>query len=555
MLVFMRRRSLGVVVGITMVLAACGETSTSTAPSTSESAASSAPSASQAEDRDGGTLVYASGFDPLTLDPSQNEGAFVLVALRQLYDGLVVRDPSGEVHPHLATGWEVADDGVTWTFELESGVTFHDGTPFNAEAVKFTLDRVMAEETASPAANRFNTAIESVNVIDDDTLEIVTNAPNAPFLTLLASSWAYIVSPAAVDQFGADFGSNPVGTGAFRFVSWVKTDRITLERNAEYAWAPPFLENQGPPHVDELILRQISDPTALTGSMENGESQLLGFMGIPNAQRLADLGNSFQTLETPSAGWLYYMNTEKFPTDDLLVRQAIAHAIDAESASATPLWQGQGVPIRGPLNPNHPFASTEVADALGYDYDPERAIELLEEAGWQLGDDGIRVKDGERLVLVDVTTSETAVYGGSAEIVQQQLREVGIEVQIQSESGATFSAAQARGEHNIAIRTNVGDDPSSIFGSMLACDSIGVSGQNLSRYCSDEVESLLDDGVTEFDQDARFAIYERLQEIVLEQALARPFQSRTFTAVIGQEIDGFTTDFVTIWFGSQLYFK
>ena len=503
----------------------------------------------------GGEIVYASIYDPRSLDPARDDAAFTLLGLRQLYDGLVVQDNKGKIHPHLATSWDSSSDKLTWTFKLRDGVKFHDGTPLNAQAVKFSIDRISEPTTTSPAGNRFRGAISRVEAVDGQTVRILLKQLYAPFLTMLATSWAYIVSPAAVQKHGQDFGSNPVGTGAFKFVSWQKQDRLTLERNDDYAWAPPFLENKAVAHLDRITLRQISEPTALGASMETGETHLLGFLDIDNAERLAAMGHKMLIGEPPSSGWLYYMNTQKAPTDDVRVRRAIAHAIDNVAASKTPLWRGDGDPIFGPLNPNHPFASKKVADQFGFKYDPEKAKQLLEEAGWKVGADGVREKDGKKLILADVTNAETLRYSGSAQIVQQQLRNVGIGSEIKSLTQATFSQAQARGEHNIAIRANVGDDPSAIFQTMVGCSAVGVSGQNLARYCSPEVDRLIDEGLREFDEAKRFVIYEKIQETVMREALAVPFTSRRFVFAIRKDVGGFVYDLGLTWFASELYLK
>lgn len=523
-----------------------------TAPAASEKPAAAKPAApaattapaAAAPAKRGGEIVYASIYDPRTLDPAGDDAAFTLQALRQLYDGLVVQDASGKIYPHLADSW-TTQDNLTWIFKLRSGVKFHDGTPFNAQAVKYSLERVMDQQkTNSPARARFTAAFKSIEAPDDSTVVITLKELYAPFLAMMATSWAYIVSPTAAEKSGKDFGTNPVGSGAFKYVEWQKQDHLTLQANPEYNWGPPFLKNKGAPLIDRITFRQISELTALGASMETNETHILGFLDVPNMERLVGMGNKSVIVETPSAAWLYYMNVEKPPTNDINVRRAIALAIDNKAAGATPLWREDGLPVQGLLNPAYPFSSQKVIDKYKSDYtfNQDQAKKILDEAGWKVGADGIREKDGQKLMLVDVTNSETPRYVGSAQIVQQQLRAVGIGTDIKALTQATFSQSQARGDHNIAIRTSVGDDPSSIFGTMLNCSAVGVSGQNLSRYCSPEMDKLLADGLKEFDQAKRMAIYEQVQDLAMKELLAVPFLSRRFIYVSRKDVDGVTFD-------------
>jgi peptide/nickel transport system substrate-binding protein len=282
---------------------------------------------------------------------------------------------------------------MVWTFKLRQGVTFHDGTPFNAEAVKFTLDRIVEKKNAGFGQIA---EYESSEIVDASTVRIKTKKPYAPFLSGLAHAFTSVVSPAAVQKLGADFGAKPVGSGPYVLKEWVRQDSVSYTRNPAYAWAPAGLPKGSGKPVGNILVRFIPEDQTRVGALERDEVDVIE--NVP-AQEVARLTKKYRIVRTPQTGapWHINLNVKKAPTDDLRVRQAIVHAID-QTAIVETLFFGIGKPAYGPLT-RSTFGYDPKVETL-YKHDPERAKKLLEDAGWKLGGDGTRQKDGKKLSVV-----------------------------------------------------------------------------------------------------------------------------------------------------------
>jgi ABC-type transport system substrate-binding protein len=254
----------------------------------------------------GGVLVFARSGDSVGLDPGRETDGESFYGSTQIFDTLVEFAPgTTAVQPALAESWNVSDDGLVFTFNLRQGVMFHDGTPFNAEAVKFSFDRQFVEDHPYYDLGPWqywgymdmSSIIDRIEVVDDYTVAFYLQKVEAPFLANLAMDFAAIVSPTAVAEYGIEFKNNPVGTGPFRFVSWTKDDSIVLDANREYWGEGPYL--------DRLILRVIPDATARYLALKNGEVDIIDF---PSAEDL-ELMDQDPNIETDSAArsqrWLH----------------------------------------------------------------------------------------------------------------------------------------------------------------------------------------------------------------------------------------------------------
>jgi peptide/nickel transport system substrate-binding protein len=341
--------------------------------------------------------------EPPHLDPTAGAAAAIReVTYANVYEGLTRFAADGSILPGLASSWEIAPDGLSWVFNLRPGVTFHDGTPFTAEDVAFSFERAMAEDSTNAQKQLFE-GINSVNVIDDVTVEIGLDAPKGSLLFNLAWGDAVILSPASAETNR----TNPVGTGPFRFAQWVQGDRVELVAYEDYWGEKPKLE--------KVTFKFISDPTAAFAAMMAGD--LDAFPVFPAPENLAqfEADPRFQVVVGTTEGeTILAINNARAPFDDIRVRQAIAHAIDRQAIIDGAMF-GYGTPIGSHFAPHHPAYE----DLTGLsEYDPEKARALLAEAGHA----------GGFATTLALPPPSYARRGG--EIVASQLRAVGIEPQI-----------------------------------------------------------------------------------------------------------------------------
>ncbi|MGC8786085.1 MAG: ABC transporter substrate-binding protein [Anaerolineae bacterium] len=407
----------------------------------------------------GGTLVVSHGRNVAdTLNQHTSIYTVSRMVARHVLDTLVAVNPAdGSINPCLATSWEISPDGRVYTFKLRQDVKFHDGTPFNAEAVKFNFDYTARPDVrhgfAWSAIGGEN--YEKCEVVDEYTVKIYFKEPNSAFLLSLSDGGLGIDSPTAMQQAGEDYGVKVlVGTGPFKFKEWVKDDHTTLVRNDEYNWAPAFFKHQGPPYLDEIVYRDVQDVATRVAALEAGELHVATVTEPFVAQLRAN--KDLQIVTTPKAGTsrMFTMNLGKPPTDDIRVRRAINHAINKEALLQLPAWSGIGkvaiAPLPSNMVPNGDLSSLKPYD---YEYNPEKAKALLEEAGWKVGADGIREKDGQKLVL-DMVTTATSVP--QVEPIEQMLREVGIKMNIRTGDFNFWISECEKGNYNITLMSDSG---------------------------------------------------------------------------------------------------
>jgi peptide/nickel transport system substrate-binding protein len=377
----------------------------------------------------GGKLVYGLTLVVSGIDPRVDASSELGIPLTGVYDTLVYQDVDGRFVPGLAERWTVSDDGLVYTFYLRRNVVFHDGTPFNAEAVQFNLNRITAPETQSRKAKGLLGPYDHTEVVDDHTVRVHFTEPYAPFLDSASQVYLGMASPTAVERWGAEYSLHQVGTGPFALQEFVPKDHLTLVRNPDYAWAPEVYEHTGPAYLDEVEFRFYPEPATRALALESGEAHVMGEVPPQDAQRLqADPG--FRLLEVPIPGQplQFFLNTERAPTDDVRVRQAILHAVDRQTMVAT-IFRDYSPAAHGPL-----AAVTRGYDPMVeeyYPHDPSRAGALLEEAGWpDIDGDGIRNRGGNPLQL-DLVLMSWGNLPEVGQMLQAQLRAVGVAVDSQ----------------------------------------------------------------------------------------------------------------------------
>ena len=370
-----------------------------------------------------------------TLNQHRSNFTVSRMTARHVLDCLTWVDPAdGSVNPWLADSWEITPDGLEYTFKLKTGVTFHDGTPFNAQAVKANFDSTMDEAERPGFAYQAlgGTSFGEATVVDDATVTVSFNEPHAPFLLYLSDGGTGIDSPEALAAGGADYGiSSLVGSGPYKFVEWVKDDHVTLEKNPDYASGPPAFGFSGPTPLDTLTFREVPEASVRAQAVVGGEIEMARIIE-PNVPEVEGQDGT-TIIATPKAGSarMFLMNTAKAPTDDINVRRAINMAIDKEAMLQLPGWAGYGRPGLAPL-PTNMVPNGDLSSLEQYDipYDLDGAIALLEENGWVLDGD-IRAKDGVELVL-DMVTTQNDVDAGQIEPLDGFLNEIGARLNIRA---------------------------------------------------------------------------------------------------------------------------
>ena len=341
--------------------------------------------------------------EPTGLDPtSGNAAATDEVTYANIFEGLTRIDEKGAVQPDLAKSWDISEDGLAYTFHLQDGVKFHDGTPLTAQVVKFSLDRTTAEGSTNGQKQLF-AAIDTVEAVDALTVTVRLKHPQGNFLYNLGWGDAEIVAPNSAETNA----THPVGTGPFRFVDWAKGDHVVLEKNPDY-WGTPA-------RLDKATFKFISDPTAAFAAMMAGDVD--AFPNFPAPETLAQFESDPRfavVVGTTEGETILAMNNGRKPFDDLRVRQAMSYAIDRRAIIDGAMF-GYGTPIGSHYSPADPG----YVDLTGkYPYDPAKAKELLKEAGHP---DGFKV-------TLKLPPPSYARRGG--EIIAQQLKVVGVDAEI-----------------------------------------------------------------------------------------------------------------------------
>ncbi|WP_353096814.1 glutathione ABC transporter substrate-binding protein [Tissierella praeacuta] len=436
------------------------------------------------------TLVVAQGADAKSLDPHATNDQPSSRVTKQIYNSLVFATEDMDIVPALAESWEKLDD-LTWEFKLAQGVKFHNGEEFKASDVKFTFDRMLD----SPSVSHILGPVSEINVVDDYTVQIITSEPFAPLLSHLTHTAASILNEKAVTEYGADYGQKPVGTGPFKLADWQSGDKITLERFDDYF--------QGPAKLQTVVFRNVPEGTNRTVGLETGEIDI-AYDVEPVDKKVVQDTNGLELIEGPSFSSQYLgFNTKKAPFDNVKVRQAINYAVKVQEIIDVAL-EGAGEVAKSPLMELIFGANEEIE---GYPYDVEKAKELLKEAGYENG------------FKTSLWTNDNPVRVRIAEIVQAQLKEVGIDVSIEVVEWGAFLDRTSAGEHDMFIlgwTTVTGDADYGLY-ALYHSSQHGDAG-NRFFYTNPEVDRLLDVGKTEVDTEKRLEAYKEVQELIVEDA-------------------------------------
>ncbi|MEP3330070.1 ABC transporter substrate-binding protein [Sedimentitalea sp.] len=475
-----------------------------------------------------GVLIVGQIAEPKSLDPAAVTAVNDFRILVNLYEGLT-RYKSGtlEVEPALAESWTISDDGTEYTFTLKPGVKFHDGTEFNAHAVKFNFDRMLDEShpfhnTGPFPLSFFFGSVASTEVVDDLTVKFTLNAPYAPFLSNLAYPTGLIVSPAAVEKHDVDFGRNPSGTGPFTFAEWRSNEAVVLERNADY-WGDPA-------GTDVVVFRPITDANTRVAEMLAGGIDMM--VEVPPTSLSQFEGDAFTVAQQAGPHvWFLILNAKEGPFADVRVRQAANYAINKE-AIVNDVLEGTAEVAAGPTPPA--FAWAYNADLEPYPYDPDKARELLAEAGAEGAELTFYVTEGGSGML-DPIAMGTAI--------QADLAAVGLNVSIETYEWNTFLGEVnpgLEGKADMAEMAWMTNDPDTLPYLALRTGAWpDQGGFNSGYYSNPKVDELLEAARTATDQAERARLYQEMQTIVQQDAPWVFVANWKQNAVTSDRVEGF----------------
>lgn len=471
-------------------------------------------------------LVYARGADSRGLDPAYVDDGESAKVMCNIYENLVkYKTGSTEIEPALATSWVQSKDGLSWTFKLRQGVKFHDGTPFNAAAVKFSVDRQLPPQSTDDmpyASFTFDpNIVKEVKVVDNYTVRFVLKAPYAPFLANLAMSLAApIVSPAAVKKYGADFIRHPVGTGPFKFEKWDTDQQIVLVKNSNY-WGKKAL-------VDKVVFKVTKENSVRASELMTGAIDIMDGVDVNDVKKLESKG--LKLIKNPGMN-INYMAffCHKKPFSDVRVRQAISMAIN-RAEIVKYLYQGYAKLANGPLPSFIPGYDPKLQPAP---YDPTKAKKLLADAGY---------KD---FSFTFITYSNPRPYNPAtgvklAESVQADLLKIGVKTKIKPYPWTEYKPIAAAATEGEAMFYGwIGDNgDADNFLSLL--DSAQIAGTlNSAKYSNPKVDKLLQQGRVTMDPKARVKIYQEAQKIIVGDAPWVFFSHATDMAAYRPNVKGF----------------
>jgi peptide/nickel transport system substrate-binding protein len=475
------------------------------------------PEAAEAEAGEETTVVIGmpSGFD--ILDPNVTTFTRVGRITMPMTDQLIWQTEVGKFVPGLATEWSVNEDATEYTFKLRDDVTFHDGTPFNAEAVKFTFDRIVDPETKSQMGLSLIGPYEETEIINDYEITVKFSEPYAPFLDSVSEPYLAPVSPTAVETSGYAWGMHKfVGTGPFMFESMILDNEVVMVRNPDYNWGPPELGFDGPAKVDKLIFKFISEPATRTAALLTGEIDFLDEVLEVDFPTI-EADDNYTTVEMPQAGMGYALmfNHQKAPTDELDVRKAMQLAMDKQGMIDT-VYNGYGTPSCALITSTAFGYCEETCDIAPYDL--EAAAAVLEEAGWVDEDgDGFRERDGEPLVIGHYYRADAGNSNEEAAFLKDNFSKIGINVELNGLSRSGYFDAVRSGQHNTQGWWEVSVDPDMMVRGVLHSSNVG-GGTNRNNYVDPVMDDMIAAQAAEPDPEKRAELVCDILKKVKEEA-------------------------------------
>jgi len=488
------------------------------------------------------------GEDPETLYNVKSFSLTVAATLGSfLLDRLVYFDADGKPQPWLASGWTVSDDQKQITFKLRTGIKFTDGTPFDADAVKFQFDQILNKANASPVLPLVG-SLQTVEVVDPQTVRFTFAKPYAPFMSNIANANFGFNSPTAVKKFGDQYGRNVVGTGPYMLKSWLPGTEIQLVRNPDYKQLRGDAINKGAPYADRIVLTVISEESVAQAALETGELTAAGVAADAIDRFVHD--PKFNVVINKVVNNLLFVefNQTHKPFDDPNVRRAIGYAIDRD-AVVKAAYNNYAAPALGPMAVGIPGYDPAVGKELGTPYDPAKAKALLLQAGFTQGADGALNWDGKPASFSLKSYAGFETIDRTLAVIQSNLAAIGIKVSLETSDWGTFYPGLLKGDWDMDLNRWTYSDPS-ILGVLFR--SPGHRKMTLANAAQD---ALLDRCDTLMDTTARFQCVSDAQKALAQSATIAPVLSNWLVTVTQGNVQDYHFDFFNYLIAGDVHFK
>jgi peptide/nickel transport system substrate-binding protein len=469
--------------------------------------------------------------NPDSLDPGQTGLVTVSQVLYAVFDTLMWKFPDDPAyHPGLAQSYTVSPDAKTYTFKLRKDVKFHDGTPFNAAAVKATFDHIADPKTKSLSAIGALGPYQETKVVDPYTVQVIFSKANAAFVNEMTQPTMAISSPTALKKYGTGYDTHPVGTGPFIFKQFVENDHVTVVRNPDYAWGPAPL-GSGPAKLDQIIFRILPDPSSQANALTTNEIQIAQNLNPGDVTSAVSGGKKKLTALSSGMPYCIMINAQKPPTNELAVRQAIEYATDAKSIIST-LFKGLYSTADSVLTPVTPGYNK---DQALYGFNAAKAGQLLDGAGWKKGSGGVRSRGGQPLALEFINIANFG-FDGISQLMQAQLASVGFKVTITDQAFPAVGTTYNQGKHNLADWFYYDVDPY-LFNSVFNSGQI-KAGFNWEHYDNPAVDSAIVAANEDVSLASRTAKYEAIALTLAQSATIVPIYNLESIVVTQPTIKG-----------------
>lgn len=499
------------------MLVGCGGNSSSQA---GDKPAASAEAGTAADANIADTLVFAQGAEPRGLDPAfvdDGESSKVIV---NVYEGLLAyAKDSTELEPCLAESWEVSEDGLSYTFKLRQGVKFHDGTDFNADAVKVNIDRQLPplRQEDMPYASFVYADVKDVVVVDEYTVQINLTKKNTAFLANLAMSLAApIASPTALEANGGNLNESPVGTGPYKFVEWNPSEDIILTRNDEYWREPAKTKN--------IVFKFIPDNSARIVALKSGEVDMIDGIDSTGVDQIKADGNELYNVSGMNINYMAY-NTTRAPFDNVAVRTALSKAVNVPEL-VTALY-GDYAELATTILPT--FMPGYSADVKQVEYDPEAAKAELAAAGFN---------QPIKMIVYNNPRPYNARNKALAESIQSYWSKVGVEVTIEDYDWTTYKDKVVAGDYDVCFYGWIGDngDPDNFLN--LLCDQ--SPAMNVAKLNDEKLNAMIAEGTSTEKGDARNTIYTEAEKYIASLAVWLPISHANSLSAYSPAVQNYT---------------